>query len=68
VVYSDQEILAAIAQGHIVVQPLQRDNVRGSSVGVTLGRQYYAVDQLNKQDFYNPFDQTDNDLSAVACG
>jgi len=59
VVYSDQEILAAVEQKHIVIYPLQRDHVRGSSVDVTLGRQYYAVDQLNRQGVYNPFDQED---------
>ena len=58
-VYSDLEIKAAIKDNHIVVHPLIEDNIRGSSVDVTLGEWYYATERNADRDFYNPFDQED---------
>lgn len=58
-VYSDQEIFAGVDSGHIVIHPLVKEHVRGSSVDVTLGEWFYATERQNNRDAYNPFDQAD---------
>ncbi len=58
-VYSDIELRVAIKAGHVVVHPLVDDNIRGSSVDVTLGEWYYRTERLDSRDVYNPFDEAD---------
>ena len=57
-VYSDIQIKAALADGRIVISPLIENNIRGSSVDVTLGEWYYSTGG-NKRDIYNPYDALD---------
>jgi deoxycytidine triphosphate deaminase len=58
-VYSDKQIKEALKTGHIVIFPLVEENIRGSSVDVTLGEWFYATEGMEKRDFYNPFDDND---------
>ncbi|HSH31324.1 MAG TPA: deoxycytidine triphosphate deaminase [Candidatus Saccharimonadales bacterium] len=58
-VYSDLEIKAELTAGHIVIHPLIEDNIRGSSVDVTLGEWFFTTSQRSDSGFYNPFDQAD---------
>lgn len=58
-VYSDKQIKQAMALGHIVIHPLIEDNIRGSSVDVTLGEWFYTTERMDNRDTYNPFDQED---------
>ena len=60
-VFSDQEIREALTTGQIVIYPLVDDNIRGSSVDVTLGEWYFTTEQDDQRDTYNPFDQEDID-------
>ena len=57
-VYSDTEIKAAVKAGQIVINPLNPENIRGSSVDVTLGEWYYQTG-LDNRDYYNPFDKSE---------
>lgn len=57
-VYSDIHIKKALANGHIVISPLIEENVRGSSVDVTLGEWYYRTGG-DGRDIYNPYDVED---------
>ena len=59
VVYSDKQIKEAVKSGHIVISPLVEDNIRGSSVDVTLGEWFYVTESNGRRDYYNPFDATD---------
>ncbi len=56
-VFSDQEIKAALKTGHIVIHPLVDENIRGSSVDVTLGEWFFLTESPNNYDYYNPFDE-----------
>lgn len=61
-VYSDTEIRHALIQGHIVCHPLIDDNIRGSSIDLTLGQWYYECDDRAAggiPGIYNPFDEDD---------
>ncbi len=58
-VYSDKEIKTELKTGHIVIHPLIEDNIRGSSVDVTLGEWFYTTERMDNRDTYNPFDQED---------
>ncbi len=58
-VYSDTQIKEARERGHIVIHPYVEDNVRGSSVDVTLGEWFYATERLENRDIYNPFSRSD---------
>lgn len=58
-VYSNTEIKTAVENGHIVIHPYQEDNVRGSSVDVTLGEWFFTTERLDNRDVYNPFNQED---------
>lgn len=60
-VYSNKEILAGIECGHIVCFPLNKDYIRGSSIDLTLGYNFYACDRGEDVDSYNPFDKEDVD-------
>ena len=56
-VYSNQEILEALAAGHIVCHPFNPAHLAGSSVDVTLGKYYYRTEYNTASTFYNPFSQ-----------
>jgi deoxycytidine triphosphate deaminase len=58
-VYSDQEILWALEADHIVIDPLNRDFIKGSSVDVTLAADFYLTDKIGGQAHYNPRDPAD---------
>lgn len=60
-VYSDREIRLAISHGQIVCHPLIDENIRGSSIDLTLGEWYYGCDdrQVGMPGIYNPFDKED---------
>jgi dCTP deaminase len=58
-VYSDTDVEAAIVTSQIIVHPLIKENIRGSSVDVTLGEWFYTTEPLGEADFYNPFDEAD---------
>lgn len=58
-VFSDIEIKNALKTGHIIIYPLVEDNIRGSSVDVTLGEWFYTTEKADNRDTYNPFDPGD---------
>ena len=58
-VFSDKQIRAELKTGHIVIHPLIDDNIRGSSVDVTLGEYFYTTESSDYRDFYNPFDENE---------
>jgi dCTP deaminase len=57
-IYSDREIAAALADGHIVCDPAPA-RINGSSVDVTLGYYFYRAGSQGKERLFNPFDETD---------
>lgn len=58
-VYSNTEITAAIADGHIVCEPFNPKHVSHASLDITLGYYYYRTERLSDRTTYNPFDQSD---------
>lgn len=58
-VYSDLQIKAELKTGHIVIHPLIEENIRGSSVDLTLGEWFFRINPRPSHGFYNPFDQAD---------
>lgn len=57
-VLSNTQIESAIAQGHVICHPLVPENIRGSSIDMTLGEWYYLCDGgLGRT--YNPFSESD---------
>ncbi len=58
-VYSDTEILGGIRRGHIICHPLNVDNIKGSSIDVTLGGDGFWVANANKRPIYDPRDQAE---------
>ena len=59
-VYSDRQIKEAVKTGHIVIHPIIEENIRGSSVDVTLGEWFYTTKgSSHSRDYYNPFDPED---------
>jgi deoxycytidine triphosphate deaminase len=58
-VFSDTQIKEAVKTGHIVISPLNEENIRGSSVDVTLGEWFYVTESQGRKDYYNPFDAAD---------
>lgn len=58
-IYSDKEIKAALADGHIVCDPAPA-RINGSSVDVTLGYYFYHAGGNEDGDrLFNPFDEHD---------
>ncbi len=56
-VYSDKAILKAIESDHIVCTPLNKKNINGSSIDLTLGEWFYTItDKRTLPKIYNPFD------------
>lgn len=58
-VYSNTEIKQAVTDGHIVVHPFRAENVKGSSLDLTLGEWYFGTERADSRDAYNPFDPED---------
>jgi dCTP deaminase len=59
-VYSNRQIKAAVASGHIVFHPYREEHIAGSSVDVTLGHYFYKQEyQPEASGVYNPFDKAD---------
>src|ERR1043165_3888861 len=62
-VYSNTEIHAAIAAGHIVLHPFLPDHINGSSVDVSLGEYFYTPEndapEPGQHKLYNPYDPAD---------
>lgn len=60
-VFSNVEIRHAIMRGHLICHPFTDENVRGSSIDVTLGEFYYECNDKAgiTPGLYNPFDQED---------
>jgi dCTP deaminase len=59
-VYSNRQIKAAVADGHIVFHPYREEHIAGSSVDVTLGHYFYKQEfQPEAAGVYNPFDEAD---------
>lgn len=58
-VYSNTQIRAAVANGHIFVHPFVDTQVNGSSYDVTLGHWYYSTEIDGDRGLYNPFDEDD---------
>jgi deoxycytidine triphosphate deaminase len=58
-VFSDKDILRGIEEGHIIVYPLNKKNLAGASLDVTLGEWFYVTDKIENQIAYNPFDESD---------
>lgn len=56
-VYSNIQIKASIAAGHIVYYPYVEEHIAGSSIDVTLGNWYYRTERASEGGFYNPFDE-----------
>lgn len=55
-VFSNVEIDQALDTGHIVIEPLVRENIRQASVDVTLGEWFYFCGRSHA-GVYNPFDE-----------
>lgn len=55
-VYSNFEIRSALEQGHIVCHPLVPENIRKSSIDLTLGEWFFWAGKP-KSGLYNPFDE-----------
>ncbi|HSX44703.1 MAG TPA: deoxycytidine triphosphate deaminase [Candidatus Saccharimonadales bacterium] len=58
-VYSNQQIRAAIKEGHIVCEPFMPKHVAHASLDVTLGYYYYRTERDGDHTIYNPFDESD---------
>lgn len=58
-VYSNRQIRAAIAKGHIVFHPYIEEHIAGSSIDVTLGNWFYRTERDGMNGIYNPFDAID---------
>ena len=53
-IYSDREITAALANGHIVCDPVPA-RINGSSIDVTLGYYFYRAGGQGAGKLFNPF-------------
>lgn len=58
-VYSNTQIRAALADGHIVCTPFYDKQVSQASLDVTLGYYYYRTSQSHRGYVYNPFSEKD---------
>lgn len=58
-VYSNQEILADIDSGNIVIDPFNPKHVNGSSYDVLLGEYFYKSGDEDTNKLYNPYNQED---------
>lgn len=58
-VFSNKQIRAAIAGGHIICLPYNTKHVSHASLDVTLGHYYYRTGRTSGHPIYNPFDEGD---------
>jgi deoxycytidine triphosphate deaminase len=58
-VYSDIELEEAIANGDIIYHPLVPENIKGSSIDLTLGENFWGCDRAGDSFYYNPRDSND---------
>lgn len=58
-VFSNTQIKAAIADGHILCTPYQPTHISHASLDVTLGHYYYRTERSKDHPVYNPFDEVD---------
>lgn len=58
-VLSNIEIEGAIEQKWVVCHPLDPSNIRGSSIDLTLGENFYFCGRARRGGAYNPFDRND---------
>lgn len=58
-VYSNTQIRAAIADGHIVCVPYNPKHIAHASMDVSLGYYFYRIEKMNERTIYNPFDKED---------
>lgn len=57
--YSNKQIKAAIAKGHIIQYPAAPELINASSIDVRLGHHFYRTDIQHGDSIYNPFDADD---------
>jgi len=57
-VFSDLDVRAAISRGEIVCCPLRLENIKGSSVDLTLGEWFWRCD-ANPYGVFNPYDEAE---------
>jgi deoxycytidine triphosphate deaminase len=55
-VYSDIDVRVSIARGQVVCCPLRLENIKGSSVDLTLGENFWRCD-ANPHGVFNPYDE-----------
>lgn len=58
-VYSNTQILMALADGSIVCVPFNSRHVSQASLDITLGHYYFRTEKSGDHSLYNPFDQKD---------
>lgn len=54
-VYSDKDIIRAYQEGKIVIDPFVSENVKGSSLDLTLGQWFYTTEADKGYNYYNPY-------------
>lgn len=58
-IFSNTEIEAAMAGGHIICTPFNPKHISQASLDVTLGYNFYRIEQMHDRPIYNPFDRED---------
>lgn len=57
-VLSDRELVDDLISGHVVCRPLRPENVRGSSIDLTLGEYFWRCD-ARPGGVFNPYDEAE---------
>lgn len=60
-VYSDKDILRAYQEGKIIIDPFVPENIKGSSLDLTLGQWFYTTEADKGYNYYNPFSKSSVD-------
>jgi deoxycytidine triphosphate deaminase len=55
-VLSDLDVKQAIVDGHVVCRPLRPENIKGSSIDLTLGEYFWRCD-ARAHGVFNPYDE-----------
>lgn len=55
-VFSDVEIIEGLLSGHVICRPLRPENIRGSSIDLTLGEWFWRCD-ADPGGVFNPYDE-----------
>jgi deoxycytidine triphosphate deaminase len=55
-VFSDLDVKQALVDGHVVCRPLRPENIKGSSVDLTLGEYFWRCD-AKPHGVFNPYDE-----------